>query len=340
MNKVKDNSIKQFYKTKLTGCDQLTYKALQSICDERGIVNGCYYKEIVEMLGYCEAQFYRSLYSLEEKGLIDIANSRKEKTITLYGNSFSLHEKNDKYRNYSDLNLKAYDSEHYKELRAGARRILEYFIFRVSKQRFKTDEKIRDIKKRRGEKIYDKNLNSLMYRMDKNMKSEIHMYNKIRDEVFGADEDVVTFRMFREYIKELKDYGFISVGYGIDVNGKQFDIITVSAELLHTPEIEATERGTVISKKRNSKHNHYVHFVKHICRMFRIDYNNQNMTDVALLLVQYSKKALEAKKNIYAVLKTAISLFARDFNCLDSKVVHALTKKVIAKDYTNTLLVY
>lgn len=339
MFKVKDEIIKYFYRENLTGCDQLTYIALRTMCDERGVVNGCYYKEIVEMIGYSEGQFYRSLYALEEKGLIDVSDNRKEKTIVIIGNVFSNYEASNQYTDYCDMNLKLYDVEAYKELRAGARRILEYFVFRVLKQKYKTDETIRAKKIKSGEKVHDNNLNSLLYALDKKYaQSEIHMFEKIKNEVFGMDG--ITFRMFRSYLKELKEAGFISVGYGIDVNGTRYDIITVSAEMLHTPTIEVTEHGVLAQKVRNSKHNHHLHFVKYLCRMFKLVSDKINLANVADLFVQYRIKAEKQQKNLYAVIKTALSSFSKENNCLDSRIIHSLIKRIIAKDYSNTLLVY
>lgn len=337
MYKIKDIVIQKFYKEDLTGCDQLTYIALRNICDERGIINGCHYKEIVNMIGYSEGQFYRSLNALSKKNLIEVSE-RNEKTVVVIGNKFNNYEVSDKYKNYCDMNLTLYDTEAYKELRAGARRILEYFVFRVLKQKYKTIQKNNVIKKQSGEKVKDNNLNSLLYKTDKYMKSEIHMYQKIKDEVFGKDG--ITLRMFKSYLQELKDANFISIGYGIDVNEKKYDIITVSAIMLHTPTIKATEHGVVSEKIRNSKHTHFVHFIKHLCRMFKLSFDTLNLSDVALLLIQYGKKAGEQRKNIYAVMKTAISVFARNYKELDSKIIHSLTKNIISKDYNNTLLIY
>lgn len=339
MYKIKDKIIKYFYKEDLTGCDQLTYILLRNMCDERGIVNGCYYKEIVEMIGYSEGQFYRSLSALSERNLILVSDNRKEKTITVIGNTFTGYEISNKYRDYCNMNLKLYDTNEYRELRAGARRLLEYFVFRVLKKKYKTDERIRNEKKKRGEKVYDNNLNSLEYALDKRSgKSEIHMYETIADEVFGIDG--LTLRMFKSYIDELKKAGFISVGYGIDVNGKCYDIITVSAEMLHTPTVEVTERGAVASKVREDKHSLHIHLVKFWCRVFNLVFDKINLYNTADLFFQYTRTAIKSRKNLYAVIKTALSLFSKEYGVLDSKIVHALVKNIMKKDYNNTLLVY
>lgn len=339
MYKIKDEIIKYFYREDLTGCDQLTYIALRKICNEEGVVKGCHYKEIVEMTEYSEGQFYRSLNALSERNLITVSDDRGEKTVYIINNKFNNFEKLNKYRSYCDTNLKLYDTKEYKELRAGARRLLEYFVFRVLKQRYKTEEKERRQKKKNGEKLDgDNNTNTLIYTIDKRTgKSEIHMFEKINKEVFSEG---LTLRMYKSYIDELKKSGFISVGYKIDINGRKYDTITVSAVMLHTPNVEVIERGAMQSKEREGKHGFHVHMIKFWCRILKLTFDNINLMNTADLFVQYRKIALQKKKDLYSVMKTAIFNFSENNGLLDSKVIHAIVKKVMAKDYDNSLLIY
>lgn len=314
MHKIKDNIIQKFYRMDLSTIEQLIFRELIYISDENGVIKNNYYKEIIENTGCSTAQYYRAIKKLENKRLIDKIKNTKD--IVIIGNDFDDTKRFKKFTNFCDLNFVLYESREYKQLRAGSRRLLEYFIFRIFKQRKKAER-----------------YNSLKY-VYKN-RSLIHSYQLIKNEVFNGK---LSLRMFKIYIKELIKFKFISIGHGIDTNQNKYDIITVLATKLQTPTIEITEKGKRTTKKRNSKHKHYVHILKNYLRQNKIESDTLNINNVAEFFTQYEKKAKENKKNIYQIIKTAINNFT--LSALDSKIVHAIVKKLLAKDYNASLIVY
>lgn len=323
MLKIRDNIIQKFYKSDLTTTEQLIYKALISICDENGIVKENYYKEIIEMVNCSIAQYYRVIKNLEEKRFIDKLKNKKD--ILIIGNDLSENIRFGKYTDFCDLNLEIFESEKYKKLKAGSRRLLEYFLFRILKCKDKTKIK---------EQL--KNYNSLKYKYKKN---SIHTFNLIKKEVFNGK---LTLRMFKTYLKELVDNKFISIGYGIDINKKKYDIVTILASELKVPTIEIMASGKKSTKQRNSKHKHFVHILKFYLKRYKISSDNFNINNVADLFIQYGKKAKEQRKNIYQVIKTAISNYScnNSAETLDSRIIHSLVKRILIKDYDNGILIY
>lgn len=324
MQKVKDTILKKLYQANLSNYEQLIYQYLIFIADEKGQVKGVYYKEICEYVKCSIAQYYNCIANLETYGLVKIKRigTGAEWNIEVLNNSF---DKEDNYKDFCDLNISLFEKKEYFELRAGARRVLMYLVFRVIKQKYLTQKKLN---------IKNSNSNSLCYALEKN-KSEVHMLEVMSKEIG------IQVRMCKEYLKELKSTKYISIGLCIDINGKNYDVITLLADNLKIPDVEATEKGVVKSKKKGSLHMHIIHTVKYLCRIYKLKYDLLNLTDVALLILQYKNKAMNVGKNIYEVIKTSLSAYKKEGNeNLSSYIVHSILKNVISKDYTNSLLIY
>lgn len=319
MLKIKDTFIQRFYRTDLSNYEQQILLELTFRCDETGSVKGIYYKDIIEKIGCSIAQFYNVLIKLEEKDFILC-----DKDTTYYGdwniqilsNDFTNDKlQTEKYSKFSNFNLELFNKDELKKQKAGARRLLVYIAFRVLKQKYNQENKGMEENKR----------NHLKY------TPKINKYKTISKEIG------ITERACKEYAEELSKAGFISIGNNIDVNGKPYDIITLLASVLKTPVVEATTRGKVVPQKRNNLHAHFEHYVKTLCRRNKINTNTLNLTDTAILLMQYKDKALKKGKDIYTIVRNAIKSLSDD---LSSRIIHYIIKELIEKDYNESILIF
>lgn len=313
MQKIKDDLIQKLYKIPYSKITYVTFLDLINYADEKGRVQ-VYYKDMVESIGCSVAQFYNALNALVEYGLIrknkDLVY-KKEINITIVGNDFT-----DKagYRNYVDTNKIFFTEQKYKELRAGEIRVYLYFLFRVEKQQRR--------------KMRDDDKNKLYYD---------GAYTKI------AKSIGITVRMLKEYCAALKKAGFINIAEkqvdGRFYGGKKYDVITANKSTMQEPFITATEKGVQTAIKPKPLFLHWRHYIKNLCRRYHIiDYDELNLTDTALLMNQYAKKAKEQDKDIYGVLKNAI-LNLKD-EVLDSKTIHHIVRSLIGIDYAEGIIAY
>lgn len=322
MYKVKDSFVQKFYKSNLSNYEQCILLELAFRCNEQGEVKGVYYKDIIEEIGCSTAQFYNVLESLESKELIiaDKSNYYGDWNIIVLSNNFEQEKISpDKYSKFSNLNFKLFDSKEFKQLKAGARRVLLYIIFRVLKQKYNEDNKGFDENKK----------NKLRY------SAKISKYKTIAKEI-GISE-----RACKEYINELIGLKFIHVGNNIDINKKQFDVITLLAAGLKAPSIESTSKGKISPQKRSYLHKHLIHFVKTLCRRYKLITDSLNLVNTSVLIQQYKNIAKKKGKDIYNIVLNAIkSSKSLTSSELSSITVHAIVRELINKDYTESILVY
>lgn len=317
MLKIKDAFLQRFYRYNLSGFEQMILLELAFRCNDSGTVKGIYYKEITANVGCSIAQFYNILGSLKVKGFIDCRRSTYygDWDVTVLRNDFTLGNIG-RYDNYSNLNLELFEKKEFRGLRAGARRLLMYFTFRVMKQKY-NEKNIGNEENRR---------NRLKY------TPKIDKYNTMAKEVG------ITQRACKEYVEELVKAGFISVGNKIDINDKEYDVITLLAAVLKTPSIDvAAQGGKRVLQARNHLHKNLIHIVRTICRRSRVYASQDDITDTAMLILQYKAAAEKKHKDIYGIIENAIKSLN---DALSGRVVHSIVKDLLNRNYDESILVY
>jgi len=106
--------------------------------DESGIVGGIYYRQVMKDIGISESAFYKCLYSLETKGIINIKGEHEHRywTISILNNDFSCC---DEYKKgYINLN---YEILHDLDFRASSRseKVIILQILRLMNLHIKKD---------------------------------------------------------------------------------------------------------------------------------------------------------------------------------------------------------
>lgn len=310
MLKIKDTLIKRIYSNNLTKYELITLLELIKISDEEGIAN-VYYKEIVNTIGCNTSTFYNVINSLKDKNFIEFEKNqeyKKEMIIGVCDNYFK-----DNFTDYVNINNVIMYGDLFHHLRAGEIRMLLYFIFKISKQKYSSD-----------------------------VKSIYHDKNRIRYKVsYKSISKIlnITVRMTKIYIKKLLSEKIISIGENINMNNRKFDIITVSKKIMETPKELVTQKGVNVELKTTDKRLHYKNSVKNICRRNNILINNSiDLNNTATLMAQYFNKAVESGKDIYKVVNSAVKQLKN--NILESKSLHYIIKTLVNKDYNESIIVY
>lgn len=310
MLKIKDTLIKRIYSNNLTRYELITLLELIKISDEEGIAN-VYYKEIVNTIGCNTSTFYNVINSLKDKNFIEFEKNqeyKKEMIIGVCDNYFK-----DNFTDYVNINNVIMYGDLFHHLRAGEIRMLLYFIFKISKQKYSSD-----------------------------VKSIYHDKNRIRYKVsYKSISKIlnITVRMTKIYIKKLLSEKIISIGENINMNNRKFDIITVSKKIMETPKELVTQKGVNVELKTTDKRLHYKNSVKNICRRNNILINNSiDLNNTATLMAQYFNKAVESGKDIYKVVNSAVKQLKN--NILESKSLHYIIKTLVNKDYNESIIVY
>lgn len=308
MQKIKDKVIQKIYRTDLSNIEQLCLYQLLFRSNEKGFVPGVYYKEIVNSINCSYAQYYNVLSSLQEKGFILITKNPKHKSdvdVLIFDNDFSNEEV---YTNYTDLNINFFFSTEFVSLKAGAKRVALYLIFRIKKQKYELFG------------VSNKDKNRLFYKKYSSMANELRM----------------TERMVKIYCASLKKMKIISIGE--KVTDKRYDIITFSNKFLKAPEELITSKKQINNRSVFAKFFYYKHFVKNLCRYFKINYDYININDTTVLINQYMRLANKSNKDIFIILENALSHFSN--TVLSSKNIHRVVKNLLNRDYSSDLLFY
>lgn len=319
MQKIKDQLIQKLYKYGLSKTGYIVLLDLIQASDEKGKVQ-IYYKDIVNLVGCSNSQFYNIINDLTELGLIECRKNDRFKAeidITINNNDFI-----DNYSNYVNININFFYNRQYARLNAGQIRVFLYFLFRIMKQQYKEEE----TKKTHKEK------NKLFYN---NNNSYFKIAKQLEIYTTQGDPNV---RMVKMYCKELKNMKIISIGTEIDVNKKPYDIITISKEVLKTPIHTVTEKGKQEEQKVGNMHLHFLYFVKNLCRRCKISADKKNLEDTATIINQYKKIAEKKDKNIYRIMSNAIKELKEEI--LDSKKIHYIIKTLINKNYNENIIAY
>ena len=95
MQRIKLEVFKSFFEKDLTGKEIDFIIALSFYQDQRGVIKGVYYKNMMLETGMSTQCFYDCKRSLEEKGVIRSVGIRNDYDITLIGNDFSIYSDED-----------------------------------------------------------------------------------------------------------------------------------------------------------------------------------------------------------------------------------------------------
>lgn len=310
MLKIKDTLIKKIYSSNLTKYELVALIEFIKISDEEGIAY-VYYKELVKNIGCKTATFYNVVNSLQEKGFIECCKNNEYKSEMIIGinnNNFK-----DNYTCYVDIKNIFICNNIFHTLNAGEIRLMLYFLFRISKQKYSND--INSIYHEQNRLWYKASYSTIAKRLN------------------------LTKRMVKKYIKGLLNKKIICIKEKKDKIENKYDIITVLQKIMAAPARTVTQKGKRINEKIKSMQLHYENYVQNVCRRNKIKIaDNINLIDTAILMAQYINMAKKKGKDIYRVIDTAVKNLKDDV--LDSKVLHYIVKVLLNKDYNENIIAY
>lgn len=315
MLRIQTHLIKQIYRYDFSRYTNIILLDLIQLSDESGNVS-IYYKEVVEKVGCSYATFYNALNELEYFGFISYKKNndfKAEIVVNIKNNNFNKYDYSK--ANYVDINVVFFTERMYAALSAGEIRTFLYLLMRVKKQGYSSN----------------------MSTEKKNIKSKL--FYRINTYRTIAREIGITVRMTKVYLKKLVKKNIINFASQIDVNDKNYDIISISRKILEIASISvSSSKGKRIQQKNYLLHENYIHYVKTICRRKkRSNLDMYDLEDAAMLMKQYRQKAEQQNKDIYKIFKNA---FEQLGNIFDIKILHNIIKQLVNKDYTADILVY
>ena len=313
MLRIQTHLIKQIYRYDFSRFTNVILLDLIQLSDESGNVN-VYYKEIVEKVGCSYATFYNALKELEYFWFINYKKNndfKAEIVVNIANNNFNEYDYSK--ANYVDINIVFFTERMYAALSAGEIRTFLYLLMRVKKQGYSSN----------------------MSTEKKNIKSKL--FYRINTYRTIAKEIGITVRMTKVYLKKLVKKNIINFASQIDVNDKNYDIISISRKILEIASISVSSKGKRIQQKNYLLHENYIHYVKTICRRNKCNLDMFDVEDAAMLIKQYRQKAEQQNKDIYKIFKNA---FEQLGNIFDIKILHNVIKQLVNKDYTADILVY
>lgn len=134
MQRIKLGVFKNLFGKNLTGNEIDFIITLSHLQDERGVVCGLYYKEMMQETGMSAQAFYDCKKSLQEKGIISVQKGINDYDITLIGNDFSGYT-NDDYKAgrvpYLKTNCNLFASKNWKLLKP-AQKLLAMDLLHIS----------------------------------------------------------------------------------------------------------------------------------------------------------------------------------------------------------------
>lgn len=135
MQRIKLEVFKSFFEKNLTGNEIDFLITLSHLQDDRGIVYGIHYKEMMSETGMSAQAFYDCKRSLQEKGLIEAQKVQNDYDITLIGNDFTIYTDED-YRkgnvHYIKTNCKMFSHNNWKQLKP-AQKLLAMDLLNISR---------------------------------------------------------------------------------------------------------------------------------------------------------------------------------------------------------------
>lgn len=315
MLRIQTQLIQKIYRYDLSRLTNIILLDLIQLSDEKGNVQ-VYYKDIVERAGCSNATFYNVICELQELGFIKCRKNdlyKSELDITILNNDFSNYD----YRNgnYVDINVVLFTERYYAALSAGEIRMILYILMRIKKQGY---------------------VNSLTNELKDKKSKLLYRFNTYKT---IAKEIGITVRMAKIYLKSLIKRKFINFSIHIDINSKKFDIITLSRKLLDVAKIYVTTGGTKTEDNSYLMRTNYLHFIRTLCRRYKIYLPTYDLEDIAMLMKQYRSRATQHNKNIYNVIANALEQIKNN-NIFDTRILHNIVKSLIDRDYAADIVVY
>lgn len=301
MFKIKDDLMKQIYKTPLSSCALNLLLEIIRVADEKGHAV-IYYKDMADTINCSVAQFYNTLHSLKQLNFIDYIKSEEYNTeidVYVVGNDFRTG-----YTNYVNTNITFIVDRQYMNFKAGEVRTYLYIVWKVAKQHDKEENK----------------------RLPHSLKALA--------KILG-----VSVRSVKKYINTLSEKSLVSYAKG-KVNyysqKKKNDVITLNDKGTKKGTVIASEKGKPTPVACPQLFGCFEHFVKAVCRRTRKTFNALSLHDTAMLFKQYSQKAKERKMDIFTLIAAAIK--TANGESLNSKVTHIVLQNLLNRDYANEII--
>lgn len=126
MQKLKLNVLEEMFRNNLTNKEINFILHIAKYQDDRGCIEGIYYKDVCEATHMSSQKFYDSMRSLEEKGIIAVTkNDYTDWDITICNNDFSYYTQEDyeegRVSPYINVNHALFSNEKFLNLKAGAK---------------------------------------------------------------------------------------------------------------------------------------------------------------------------------------------------------------------------
>lgn len=294
MNKIKYSLIHRIYDDISLTSDELNMIIyLAKNADDFGEVQGIYYKTAAKELSVCHSQFYNVINSLQEKGYI-VKSKEFTSDINIIMPENAYIEPDDAgnpvpaYANYLNLNMEIFEDKRFYELKVYAKKLLLALLVKAV-----NDKAGR--KKRGIQATYTK----------------IFHVSARKYKVY-ADKLHVSLRMIKQYFKDISEW----ISCYNDSVYTNAEIITVKAEAVKKPTIYVTENGKVTARRKHDGFDSDRTYVQMLCRRRNTDddYEERELSDAAMLLQQYRKKAEGIGQNIRSIVERALSSIGNVLN--------------------------
>lgn len=278
MNKIKYDLVRQIYDdTSLTSDELNMIIYLAKNGDDFGTVQGVYYKECAKELSMCDSQFYNVINSLQEKNyIIKTKEYHQDMDITLNNNMFIYPDDKgnpvEDYRDYLNLNMKLFEDKEFYSLKVYAKKLIIALIVKTVNDRAR--------RSKRAGKTYLK---------------VFHV--PARQYQIYADKLHITRRMIKQYFKDIEKW----VSTYNDSIYTDTDIISIQENAMKKPEVVVSQKRKSVIRSKTDRYNSDLTYVKMLCRRNKMEYENESLSDAAMLLSQYQNKAKEIGQNIRSV---------------------------------------
>lgn len=326
MQKIKDGVMQGLYHSALPKKALVLMLDLLNLADEKGNVV-LHYKDYLKMAKISNGQFYYSIKELKKQGFISERKSilnKSEKIIQIYNNKF-VNKKD--YKGYVDTNITWFTSREYEKITAGEIRAWLFMYFCISKSGYKIEY----------EKQNDNTTKEIKKRKQKLFRKEI--FSAVARNIGATD------RMSKKYCTSLnkKDYIYLKTNEKLvekknEVEKSFLEIVTLKSKWTETETVLATQKGERVVEKIKQTYLCDLHTIKNLCRRHKIEYNEENLSDTALLINQYKNSSKKNGLDIRNIITTAFSNIKEKI--LDSKVVNSIVSTLIRVESEKSLVFY
>ena len=301
MNKITKSFFNQLLDSDLTKIEfNVLINLLQKV-NEDGVCVGVYYKDIMTEIKCCQSHFYQVLSSLENKGFIILQHNKSTGDINIQiDNKFQKDsDGNIIYTDYIDINYSVFYDGFFYDLRVGAKKIFLHLFYRsISKQHL---TRLKDAK-------------------DSTHRFLPNQFIKTYMDKFNLSK-----RMVKSYLNELSKY--ISVKNNSKQNNKNYEYVIMSKQVFKKQYIFVTNKSKTRREVAYGSFNFHKNLIKTVCRRSKIACNNMNLSDTAVLIMQYADRAKELGKNSIKVVVDCI--YKTHASSLEPKLVHSLVTSIL-----------